>query len=336
VIHHDRRGTTVSLPIGAVRAGLLAAKQAKVEQVEKRRRVRTWLIIGLVLAALAGGTWWYLASGPGAYTTVPTGLANQTDVSAIAVLDGAGLGHVVEKVNSRDVAAGLVLKSAPNEGSRIVKKGVVTLTVSLGPKMAQVPAVIGFALDKATAAITSAGLPLGTTLRQFDDITPKDQVLKVSKDAGTSVPDYTEIVLTVSDGPAPVAVPQEVGATKDVAVSDLKNAGLKSSVTEEFDGTVPAGTVVSQKPEQNTQAHRGDTIALVVSKGPEMIQVPNVVLRPLKDLTEATNTLQAAGFQVSTIPGTIRIPGSKRYVFAQSPAPPALAPRGSTVTLTVI
>ena len=331
IIHHDGRGSTVSLPIGVGRAALLATRQAKVDRVKDRRRVRTGLIIGLVLALLAGGTWWYLAAGPGAYTSVPAGLAGQTEAGATAVLDGVGLGHVVEKVNSRDVTAGLVLKSSPNEGSRIAKKGVVTLTVSLGPKMAQVPTVVGFSLEKATGLIQAAGLPLGTTLRQFDDITPKDQVLAVSKDAGASVPDFTEIVLTVSDGPAPVAVPQEVGATQDVAASDLKAVGLKSSVTEAFDPVVPAGHVVSQVPEQNTQAHRGDTVALVVSKGPEMVEVPDV---RNQDITAATDLLKRAGFLVDVFyPHSVH---KNNIVDSQDPKAKTIEPKGSTIRLGVI
>lgn len=331
VMYRDGRGSTVALPIGVGRAELLAAEQAKVDRVKDRRRLRAGLIIGLVLALLAGGTWWYIAAGPGAYTAVPAGLAQQTEASAIAVLDATGLRHVVENVNSRDVAAGLVLKSSPNEGSRIVKKGVVTLTVSLGPKMAQVPTVVGFSLEKATGLIKAAGLPLGTTLRQFDDITPKDQVLAVSKDAGMSVPDFTEIVLTVSDGPAPVAVPQEVGATQDVAASDLKAVGLKSSVTEAFDPVVPAGHVVSQVPEQNTQAHRGDTVALVVSKGPEMVEVPDV---RNQDITAATDLLKRAGFLVDVFyPHSVH---QNNIVDTQDPKAKTIEPKGSTIRLGVI
>jgi eukaryotic-like serine/threonine-protein kinase len=325
VIYRDGRGTTVALPIGVGRAELLAAEQAKVD------RLRAGLITGLVLALLAGGTWWYIAAGPGAYTAVPAGLSQQTEASAIAVLDATGLRHVVENVNSRDVAAGLVLKSSPNEGSRIVKKGVVTLTVSLGPKMAQVPTVIGFSLDKATGLIKDAGLPLGVTKHTFDDITPKNQVLAVSNDAGTSVPDYTEIVLTVSDGPAPVAVPQEVGATQDVAVSDLKAAGLKSSVTQAFDPVVPAGSVVSQDPVQSTQVHRGDTVALVVSKGPEMVQVPDVNHQSVK---AATKALQSAGFVVD-----VRYPYGGHplnTVYSQTPPGGSMAPKGSTVSISAV
>ena len=206
----------------------------------------------------------------------------------------------------------------------------MTLTVSLGPKMAQVPTVVGFSLEKATGLIQAAGLPLGTTLRQFDDITPKDQVLAVSKDAGASVPDFTEIVLTVSDGPAPVAVPQEVGATLDTATNDLKNAGLKIASTEAFDAVVPAGHVVSQDPVQNTQAHRGDTVALVVSKGPEMVQVPNVYGM---NVDTAKKTIEAAGLVVDTKKS---YGGHLGTVVSQSIAAGQSVPKGSTITLTFV
>jgi len=336
VIEHDGRGSTVSLPIGVGRAEAEAAAKAKVDRVRDQRRVRAGLIVGLVLAVLAGGTWWYAAAGPGAYTSVPLNLAQQTEAGAISILDGGGLGHRVEKAYSRDVGAGGVVKTTPGAGARIAKNGVVALTVSQGPRMAEVPTVEGFALDKATALIKAAGLPLGETKHAFDDLAPKGQVLAVSPDAGASVADYTPVVLTVSDGPAPVAVPQVVGATKETAVGDLTNAGLKVTTTDAFDNTVPIGRVISQNPVQNTQAHRGDTVALVVSKGPEMVQVPNVFTVPtLMTVAEARRQLEALGFQVK-LSSTNKAPNEKKtYVTAQSIPAGQLAPKGSTITLTV-
>lgn len=48
-------------------------------------------------------------------------------------------------------------------------------------------------------------------------------------------------------------------------------------VTEEYSDTVPAGQIMEQEPEADTVLKAGETIRLVVSKGPQMVEVPNVI-----------------------------------------------------------
>ncbi len=103
------------------------------------------------------------------------------------------------------------------------------------------------------------------------------------------------VVLTVSSGPAPVVVPQVTGAAKDAAVAALEEQGLVPAVTEEYSETVGAGLVIRQDPEQGSDAHRKDTVNVVVSLGPPLVDVPNVTTRNVADAEKA---LRDAGFQV--------------------------------------
>ena len=48
-------------------------------------------------------------------------------------------------------------------------------------------------------------------------------------------------------------------------------------VTEEYSDTVPAGQIMRQQPEPDTVLKAGETIRLVVSKGPEKVEMPNVI-----------------------------------------------------------
>jgi beta-lactam-binding protein with PASTA domain len=71
----------------------------------------------------------------------------------------------------------------------------------------------------------------------------------------------------VSKGAAGVNVPREVGTTVDQARSDLAGAGLKPVVTR-VPSNQPIDSVVAQSP-PGGQAHKGSTVQLNVSDGPQ-------------------------------------------------------------------
>ena len=48
-------------------------------------------------------------------------------------------------------------------------------------------------------------------------------------------------------------------------------------VTEEYSDTAPAGQIIQQEPSADTVLKAGETIQLVVSKGPQMAEVPNII-----------------------------------------------------------
>ena len=66
--------------------------------------------------------------------------------------------------------------------------------------------------------------------------------------------------------------------------------------TEDFSETVAAGSIISQTPEAGTAGHRMDTVTLVVSKGPPLVEVPDVFG---KQFEEAKTILEGLGFVVA-------------------------------------
>jgi len=88
--------------------------------------------------------------------------------------------------------------------------------------------------------------------------------------------------------------------------------------------------VISQNPAGNTQATAGSTVGIVVSLGPVLVQVPNVVG---STLAGATTQLQGLGFVVTNTQVTnAAAPGT---VLTQNPGAGVNAVFGSTVALTV-
>lgn len=101
-----------------------------------------------------------------------------------------------------------------------------------------------------------------------------------------------------SEGPgAYTTVPQDVVGVELAAAQEALDAlGLTAAPTEVFDPVVAQGLVVSAEPGEGERVRKEGTVALSVSKGPDLRTVPpDLVGAPAADVTAA---LTAAGFVV--------------------------------------
>lgn len=303
------------------------------------RAVAWTLVVLLVLAAGGGGAAWWFTSGPGAYTTVPAGLTGVPRAEAVSDLDAAGLEPAVEERYDDAVPAGTVVSSEPASGDDVRKDGTVHLVVSKGVRMLTVPAdLVGSTQVEASSALEAADLTVAEPQTTADDKVPAGQVMAVTDDdgatleAGAEIPHDTPVVLTVSSGPAPVVVPSVTGTDKDAATAALEDEGLVVKVEEEHSEDVATGRVISQDPEQGTDAHRTDTVTIVVSLGPPLVKIPDTYGLNAKT---AEKELRDAGFEVE-----VRHPqgiSPLNIVYAQDPAggDGETAPKGSTIVINI-
>lgn len=133
-------------------------------------------------------------------------------------------------------------------------------------------------------------------------------------------------------GGATVEVPNLVGEHVDEADRVLKARGLDSEVLRrEFSETVPALHVISHDPEDGRKVKEGSTISLVVSKGPERVEVPDVVGRT-ED--EAKKLITEAGLEPEVRSEVSKDVEAGR-VISQDPPKGRNVERGSTVVITV-
>ena len=206
----------------------------------------------------------------------------------------------------------------------------VHAVVSKGPERYKVPKLKGLTIDEAQVALSAAHLALGTQEQAYDDKVDADLIASSSPKAGESVKPATAVNVTISKGPEPVQVPELVGTNGDEAQAQLENLGLKVDRSDKYDETVAKGLVISTDPAGGTTAHRTDTVKLVVSKGPPLVVVPNVVGM---NEGQARSILQAAGFAVAV---NKEFPVVVLGVRSQSPGAGEKAPKGSTVTISLV
>ncbi|NKQ24307.1 Stk1 family PASTA domain-containing Ser/Thr kinase [Streptomyces galbus] len=304
------------------------ASPAPLPPARRRVRPRMLAVVTAVLLVFGvGAGFWYINSGQ--CTKVPAVLT-QTQAQAEKRLGAAGLETKVEHAYSDTVERGRVISTDPEPGARIRGNDAVTVTVSDGPETVEVPDLKGLRLDKARESLKSDGLEPGLVTRAFSDDVPKGFVVSSTPDAGTERRAGSAVALVVSKGSA-IDVPDVTGEDLDDARAELEKAGLKvevadRQVTSEFD----KGQVAAQSPGADSRAADGDTVTLTLSKGPEMVEVPDVVGASVDD---ARSLLEQSGFEVKEDRGLLGLFGDT--VKDQSVDGGDTAPKGSTITITI-
>jgi len=322
---------TTALPIGERPSAPepASATSGSAESSGRDSRAWKWAVAALLLLAAATAGAWYFTMGPGSPTVVPV-VVGQTFEQAQSRLSAAHLD--AKRVDAFDerVGRGLVISANPGAGTEVGRSTAVVLTVSKGPERYAVPTLVGSTATEAKARLAEHRLTLGGSSEAYDEKIPAGQIVSSTPKAGTQLRRGTAVTIVVSKGRQPIDVTDYTGKPADQAVAALTDAGLRVDATkQEFSTDVRKGSVISQNPSTGT-LFRGDQVTLVVSKGPEMVSVPNV---QGKQLRQARKILEDAGFQVRVenfmggLFGTVR---------SQSPAGDAKAPKGSTVTLVVV
>ena len=177
----------------------------------------------------------------------------------------------------------------------------------------------GMNIDPATGRIDWTPNP--------SDVGTHNVILRVQDSGGLF--DTQEFTVRVD---ATVAVPGVVGLLQVDAEAVILTAGLTvGTITEVNSLTVPAGEVISQDPTMGTIVVEGSAVDLVVSLGPAIVAVPDVVGLPQ---ASAAATIVAAGLVVGNIT-TRHSALAAGGVLSQDPAAGADVTEGSPVDLLV-
>jgi serine/threonine-protein kinase len=285
-----------------------------------------WLIVALVVAAVAAGAYFLLA---GNRVDVPN-VVGKTSREAADTLHGRGLEVAFVNEVSEKVPRGEVISQDPKSGARAKEGSTVTARVSAGLGSATVPPVEGLTQSEAEQAISKAGFNPKVT-KEFSDTVGKGQVISQSPAPGQEITKGRTVTLTVSKGREGVAVPKLTGLSQADAESQLEDLGLTSKVTENESAEDP-GTVLAQDPASGATVDKGATVSLTVAK--ERPAVPDVsTVNPTAD--DAQKELEQAGFKVKVKQDPTAPPEFSGLVVGQDPAPGERRSSGATVTITV-
>lgn len=257
------------------------------------------LVLLLVLGGGAGATWWWL-TGPGALVTVP-------DVAGVSVLEATAtlveaeltVSDVLLEEFDLVIPEGTVKGTNPPAGAEIEKQSEIRLVVSLGPNPVAVPAISGQTLQEVQSALEAVNLILGTTTEEFNDFVDKGSVLRLTDESGNPLAAGSQVLAgsTLNAVVSAGVLPDVAGLPVDEARELLQASGLTGIVGGDgaFSDTVPEGYVVEVSLPSGATPRPGDTLTLIVSRGPELVMIPDLVGETIADAKE---TLEGLGFEV--------------------------------------
>ncbi|KTS05462.1 Stk1 family PASTA domain-containing Ser/Thr kinase [Microbacterium testaceum] len=315
-------------------------------RAKTRRRTARGIWLLLLVLVLAGGSataGWYFGSGPGSLVEVPD-VSQRSYADAEALLAQNQLLAQSQDVNDREIPAGTTVGSDPTAGSRLDKDTVVTVFVSAGPAIHQIPELQGKSLDEVQGILESVYVGVTSVAQEFTDagpdtvlsasITPRSGGDAIDCTGGCTIYEGDAASLTTSLGP----VPDVAGLKTADAESKLQSVGLKTTTSEEYSNSVASGTVIAIGDRDGGGNWRpGDIVTLRVSIGPKPVMIPeNIVGMTIR---EAVSTLENLGFEVNAGIDDGTLPLGFKYwdiykVRSSNPKAGTTAPQGSTVTLT--
>jgi serine/threonine-protein kinase len=240
---------------------------------------------------------------------------------------------------SESVPAGHVVRTIPAQGVSLAEGKSLQLVVSTGPAPRVLPEVKGLTVDAAAAQLQGMALLVKVGDEPFDENVPAGTIISWMTPAqpglvaGDTVVAGTQVVVVVSAGPAPRAVANVVGMALADATAALGQQQLTvAQLPDEFSDTVPAGQIARQDPPAGTEVPRGATVSIAVSKGQDLVAVPDL---GALDPAGVRAALTAAGLRVGTVVGDATQPLAGASIGGGPPlAAGQMVKRDSAVDLT--
>ncbi|MFL1432194.1 MULTISPECIES: PASTA domain-containing protein [unclassified Nocardiopsis] len=256
----EEGGTDATRPIP-----IAAAAPPAPPRTPFRRRLPVLAAAVLLVAALFAVGWALLPEEPEVTLPDLTGVGAE---EAEDRLESLGLGLEVRFRDTYDdtVEPGGVAASDPGPGAVLARGEAVLLSLSIGPRHAVVPDVVGGTEHEARNLLREAGFTRIDVVQEHSAEQMPGTVLATEPAVGEEGDREEEVVIRVSEG---ILVPALDGMTEEDAVDALTRVGLVAVVAEEHHETVEEGQVSGQNPEPGSILPEEGEVEVTVSTGPE-------------------------------------------------------------------
>jgi len=303
----------------------------------QKRGTGAFIVLLVVLLALLAGLLWFVANETGligdqAADRVEMPLVlGQTEAEARATLEGLGLEVLAETQPSDQQEPGRVFQQDPVAGQQVDEGAAVTIRIVAAAKKVKVPALTGKDVDDARDLTEAVGLRLDVKEEPSATV-EADKVIRQTQPAGAEVDEGSVVEVFVSSGKDKKAVPDVTDDEAAQAANELGQAGFKTKTAREPSSSVDAGRVIRTDPPAGDRIDEGSTVTIIVSSGPELTAVPNVLGMTVD---EAKSAIEGAGFTFRQGGTANANPSDDGKVVAQNPSGGTRAEKGATVTVTV-
>ncbi|MEX3507564.1 Stk1 family PASTA domain-containing Ser/Thr kinase [Corynebacterium sp. LK2590] len=217
---------------------------------------------------------------------------NRPRAEVVQELEELGLQVSVNEEAHPEIERDHVIRVNPGPGSQLQKNATVTLTVSSGKEITDVPDVTGLDLESASRALDEAGLTLSDDITEEDsDDVPAGQIISQSPAPGSQLSKGSKVKVTVSQGVKQVRIPRLTGMDWGDARQTLDSLDVEPQL-ELVDSEEPENRVLEVQSE-GREVDAGSTVVVRVSNG--MLMTAPELTRKTED--EAVEALREAGWE---------------------------------------
>jgi eukaryotic-like serine/threonine-protein kinase len=196
-----------------------------------------------------------------------------------------------------------------------------------------VPDLEGFTLDKARSIADRKGWQISIKEEKFDDRIPEDVIISQFPHMGADLPRGGVIYVVISRGKPRIEVPDLTGMTVERAIRELERFGLSGSVEKSvYSDRYDKNIVVTQNPAALEVVSPGRKVLLIISKGTEKIEVPNLVGKTEED---AQKIAKEKGLKVSVSDRQFSYAYPDRTIISQKPVPGSMVDKNSQLEVVI-
>jgi len=194
------------------------------------------------------------------------------------------------------------------------------------------PNVVGKTFENASAILQKAGFPAQQGETRFHKTLPANIVLQEDPPAGSRQKRGTAVVLALSGGQRSAEVPVTTNMSQQQARISIENTGLTLGTVTEQLADQPRGLVIASSPPAGTKVQLPGSVDIVLSKGPAVVQVPDLYGRTVG---EARSMIEQLGLRVAGISRDTSSLQPENTVIRQQPSAGQTVSAGGPVSLTV-
>jgi eukaryotic-like serine/threonine-protein kinase len=174
---------------------------------------------------------------------------------------------------------------------------VAGLFLTLRKEQIAVPDVVGRQSATATQILQNRGFEVDIVNVENPDV-ERNTVASQDPRPNTTAAEGSTVTINVSTGPGEATVPSVAGLPQDEAEAQIREAGFEPQVERQFSDDVRSGRVIATQPSPGSVIERGTAVILQVSRGPEQVEVPDVVGEAEDDARDA---IEDAGLSVGEV-----------------------------------
>ncbi len=302
------------------------------EKKRKKNKYLPWifLVIAILLSFAIGAFAFFTYYKPAQTVTVPN-FKEMEIKKAQDLAEKKGLKLKIEKKEYHDeIAKNHIISQDPKSGLKVKEGDTVKVIVSKGSELVTVPDLTGKTTSEAGFILGKKDLEIGEISKEFSDKIPEDTIIGQDPPAGQKVKSGTKVNLIISQGIENVQIPDVIGKTSQEAAAILGQKSLKVTVTKENSSSINKDIVIRMSPQPGTEVKKGSTVNIVVSLGPEKVEVPNLMD---KTEAEARSILESKGLKTKVQYEPTDISEEDGRVVRQFPSAEKNTEKGSTVTI---